>query len=149
MNLKTKEIYSEVYQVLNLLGNEYIEKLPISLINMIKEKRETNYNPVYTDDVPLNEQNIKKETMAIIALLYLNYWCEDDNEKLEVKNILKENENRFQEKLREKYDPDNIFADKSNSRDNAQNNQELALVETNNLKWYKKMWNSIRSFFRK
>ena len=116
---------------------------------MIKEKRETNYNPVYTDDVPLNEQNIKKETMAIIALLYLNYWCEDDNEKLEVKNILKENENRFQEKLREKYDPDSIFADKSNSRDNAQNNQELALVETNNLKWYKKMWNSIRSFFRK
>ena len=149
MNLKTKEIYSEVYQVLNLLGNEYIEKLPISLINMIKEKRETNYNPVYTDDAPLNEQNIKKETMAIISLLYLNYWCEDDNEKLEVKSILKENENRFQEKLREKYNPDNIFANNSNSSDNVQNNQELALVETNNLKWYNKMWNSIRSFFRK
>ena len=149
MNLKTKEIYSEVYQVLNLLGNEYIEKLPISLINMIKEKRETNYNPVYNDDAPLNEQNIKKETMAIIALLYLNYWCEDDNEKLEVKSILKENENRFQEKLREKYNPDNIFANNSNSSDNVQNNQELALVETNNLKWYNKMWNSIRSFFRK
>ena len=32
MNIKTKEIYSEVYQVLNLLGNEYIDKLPTSLI---------------------------------------------------------------------------------------------------------------------
>lgn len=38
MNIKTKEIYSEVYQVLNLLGNEYIDKLPTSLINMLKEK---------------------------------------------------------------------------------------------------------------
>ena len=60
MNIKTKEIYSEVYQVLNLLGNEYIDKLPTSLINMLKEKREINYNPQYTDDIPLNEQNIKK-----------------------------------------------------------------------------------------
>ena len=39
MNIKTKEIYSEVYQVLNLLGNEYIDKLPTSLINMLKKKR--------------------------------------------------------------------------------------------------------------
>ena len=37
MNEKTKEIYSEVYQVLNLLGNEYIDKLPKSLFNMLKK----------------------------------------------------------------------------------------------------------------
>ena len=60
MNVKTKEIYSEVYQILNLLGNEYISKLPNSLINMLKEKREINYNPEYTDEKPLNEQNIRK-----------------------------------------------------------------------------------------
>ena len=41
MNVKTKEIYSEVYQVLTLLGNEYIEKLPSSLFNMLKEKRKS------------------------------------------------------------------------------------------------------------
>ena len=64
MNIKTKEIYSEVYQVLNLLGNDYIDKLPTSLINMLREKREVNYNPQYTDDIPLNEQNIKKESMS-------------------------------------------------------------------------------------
>ncbi len=109
MNIKAKEIYSEVYQVLNLLGNDYIDKLPTSLINMLKEKREVNYNSQYTDNIPLNEQNIKKETMSIIVLLYLNYWCKDENEKLEVKNILKENEDKYQMKLREKYNPDNIF----------------------------------------
>ena len=109
MNIKTKEIYSEVYQILNLLGNDYIDKLPTSLINMLREKREVNYNPEYTDDIPLNEQNIKKETMSIIALLYLNYWCEDEDEKLEVKQILKSNEDNYQLERRERYNPDDIF----------------------------------------
>lgn len=149
MNIKTKEIYSEVYQILNLLGNEYIDKLPTSLINMLREKRETNYNPVYVDDIPLNEQNIRKETMSIIVLLYLNYWCEDDNEMLEVKNILRKNENEYQENLRKKYNSDNIFNNKNNSRNNVQNNQELALIETDNIKWYKKIWHLIKSLFRK
>lgn len=109
MNIKTKEIYSEVYQVLNLLGNEYMDKLPTNLINMLKEKREINYNPLYTDEIPLNEQNIKKETMSIIVFLYLNYWCEDANEMSEVKHILKKNEDKYQLELRKKYNPDNIF----------------------------------------
>ena len=109
MNIKNKEIYSEVYQVLNLLGNDYIDKLPTRLINMLREKREVNYSPEYTEDIPLNEQNIKKETMAIIVLLYLNYWCEDENEKLEVKQILKSNEDKYQLELRERYNSDNIF----------------------------------------
>ncbi len=109
MKLETKEIYSEVYQVLILLGNEYIDKLPSSLFNMLKEKREVNYIPQYVEEVPLNKQNIKKETMSIITLLYLNYWCENENEKLEIEQILINNEDKFQEKLREKYNPDNIF----------------------------------------
>ena len=122
MNKKTKEIYSEVYQFLNLLGNDYIDKLPTSLINMLREKREVNYNPEYTYDIPLNEQNIKKETMSIIALLYLNYWCEDEKEKLEVKQILKSNEDNYQLELRKRYNPDNIFKN---------HKQELKKVEAN------------------
>ena len=47
--------------------------------------------------------------MSIIILLYLNYWCKDENEILEVKNILNENEDRYQVELREKYNSDNIF----------------------------------------
>ena len=124
MNVKTKEIYSEVYQVLTLLGNEYIEKLPSSLFNMLKEKRKSDYIPQYTEDIPLNNQNIKKETISIIVLLYLNYWCENENEKLELKQILKSNEDKFQEELKEKYNPDNIFKKYSQKKKIAENNIE-------------------------
>ena len=126
MNIKTKEIYSEVYQVLKLLGNEYIDKLPKSLFNMLEEKRDIHYNPKYTENIPLNKQNINKETISIIALLHLNYWCENENEKHELNQILKNNEIRYQDELRKKYNQDNLF--KKRTQENSIKSQ-VNLVE--------------------
>ena len=143
MNIKTKEIYSEVYQLLNLLGNEYIDKLPKSLFNMLREKRNINYEPKYTEDLPLNKQNIKKETLSIIALLHLNYCCENENEKNELKQIFKNNEDNYQNELREKYNPDNIF--KKHIQENIVKN-EVSLVEYKE-SIFKRLINKIKSIF--
>lgn len=143
MNIKTKEIYSEVYQVLNLLGNEYIDKLPKSLFNMLEEKRNINYEPKYTEDLPLNKQNIKKETLSIIALLHLNYWCENVNEKNELNQMFKNNEDRYQDELRKKHDPDNIF--KKHIQENIVKN-EISLVKYKE-SIFKRFINKIKSFF--
>ncbi len=143
MNIKTKEIYSEVYQVLNLLGNEYINKLPNSLLNMLKEKRNINYNPQYIEDIPLNKQNIRKETLAIIALLHLNYWCDNEKEKLELKQILKNNEDRYQQELRNKYNPEDIF--KKNKQENIVENQ-VSMIEYKE-PLFKRFISKIKSIF--
>ncbi len=143
MNIKTKEIYSEVYQVLNLLGNEYIDRLPKSLFNMLEEKRNINYEPKYTEDLPLNKQNIKKETLSIIALLHLNYWCENVNEKKELSQMFKNNEDRYQDELRKKYDPDNIF--KKHIQEKIIKN-EISLVEYKE-SIFKRLINKIKSLF--
>lgn len=143
MNIKTKEIYSEVYQVLNLLGNEYIDKLPKSLFNMLEEKRNINYEPKYIEDIPLNKQDIKRETLSIIALLHLNYWCENLNEKNELNQMFKNNEDRYQDGLRKKYNPDNIF--KKQVQENIMKN-EVALVEYKE-SVFKRLINKIKSLF--
>ena len=75
MNVQTQEMYSEVYSILNLLGESYIKKLPVSLFNMIKEERREDYNPKYDSKINLEQQNIKRETLSMIALFHLNYWC--------------------------------------------------------------------------
>ena len=143
MNVETKEVYSEVYQVLNLLGIEYINKLPNSLFNMLKEKRDINYTPQYVEDIPLDEQNIKKETLAIIALLHLNYWCESDEEKDELKQILNSNETRYQQELRDKYDPKNVF--KKRNTENAVGKQ-TSLIEYKT-PFFKRIISKIKSIF--
>ena len=56
---------------------------------------------------------MKKETLALIAILYLKYICEDENEKEELKEIFRKNEEKHQAELREKYNPDNIFQNNS------------------------------------
>ena len=53
-------------------------------------------------------------------------------------------------KKKEKYNTDNIFINnhKNSSINTAENNQEFALIKTDNIKWYKKVWKSIKNFFR-
>lgn len=143
MNIETKEIYSELYQVLMLLGNEYIDKLPKSLFNMIEEKRNMHYNPQYTENIPLNKQNIKKETISILALLHLNYWCENEKEKYELNQILKNNEIMHQDELRKKYNGDNIF--KKHGQENMIKN-EVNLVEYKE-SIFKRFINKIKNIF--
>lgn len=112
MNYKTKEIYSEVYEILNLMGDRFINKLPNKLFDLIKNERLETYNPKYDLELPLEEQRIKEETIDIIALLYLNYWCESEDEKNELNKIFQENEEIYIKELNEKYNIDNLFKNK-------------------------------------
>ena len=144
MNIKTKEIYSELYGVLILLGDEYINKLPNDLINLIIKKRDISYNPQYVDDMPLNKQNIKKETISLIALLHLNYWCEGEEEKNQIEYLLKKNEEEYQNKLRDKYNPDNLFKRYKEEKNHIQDDVEMVVYKESLLK---KIINKIKQRF--
>ena len=146
MNENTKKVYSEVYQVLNILGNEYIRKLPKSLYNMLEEKRDTTYNPKYTDEIAFDMQNIKKESLNILALLHFNYWCNSYEEKLELQNILEENEKIHEENLRKKYNPENIFKNKKNvyTKEAVENNMAVIEYKEN---IFRRVINKIKNIF--
>ncbi len=109
LNITTKRIYSEIYEILNVLGDSFISKLPKNLYNILKEKRDINYAPKYNKEKSLSEQNINKNTITILALLHLNYWCENEKEQQDLNKLFIQNENIFQEEIRQKYNPDKIF----------------------------------------
>ncbi len=52
--------------------------------------------------------NLKSKTKSIITMIYLNYLCEDA-EKKKINLILKDNEKKYQEELKEKYNTDNLL----------------------------------------
>ena len=56
---------------------------------MIEEEKSSTYNPQYREDQSLNEQNIKRESLSMIALFHLNYWCNSDEEKEQLKQLFK------------------------------------------------------------
>ena len=112
--------YAEVDEILNLLEDDYIDKVPEKVRDFFKEERDKKYLPKIEVDIPLTEQNLKRETMVLLAVLKLNYWCKDEKEKQAFLNELDENEREYNEK----YNPDNLF--------NKQKNNYSKVTETSN-----------------
>ena len=109
MVITTKEMYSEVYGVIKALGKEYIKKLPKTVLKVIIENREENYNPKYNMSISLKEQDVNRKTLAMIALLHYNYWCDTEEDRQKLKTILENNEEKRQREMKEKYSNDKIF----------------------------------------
>lgn len=140
-------VYSEVYSLIKLFGYDYERLLPDKVREKINMKRDKNYNPQYSMDIPLEKQNIHSDSMAILANIQYNYWCRTENEKKQFLNELKQVDIDSEKKLRELYNPDNIF--KKNIQSMQKNTEEVAMVEVKELKWYKKVFEFFRKIFKK
>ena len=99
-------------------------------------------------DIPLTEQNLKRETMVLLAILNLNYWCESENEKQEFLNELAQNENEKKE-LEEKYNPDNIFKKKQPLKDEENIQENMKMIEYKEKTLIRKILDRIMLFFKK
>ena len=140
--------YSEVYEILNLLEDEYKNRVPKKVIEFFEREKKKKYNPIIEIDVPLDKQNLKRETMVLLAILNMNYWCDNEDEKQEMLNSFNENEasKKLKEKeLAEKYNPDNLF--KKNEIHEVI--EEVAMVEYKEPNFIQKIISKIKSLFRR
>ncbi len=103
-----KKAFSEVDMILDLIDSEMKNKVSANFIKLIKEEKDNEYKPNINPEIPLEEQNILPETIDILALLKLNYWCNEE-EKKELLEMLNRNEQKFQKEAKEKYDIDKLF----------------------------------------
>ena len=73
-----------------------------SRIEFWQKNKSATYKPSLDHSKSINEMNLKKKTKSIITMIYLNYLC-DDEERDNMNLILKDNEEKYQQELREKY----------------------------------------------
>lgn len=111
MNTNAK-IYSEVDGVISAMGEEYRSKVPKKLKELILKHKDNSIDVKYDMSNPLTEQGISKEALSMIALIHLNYWCKNEEEKVELNRIFKENAIKNEEEKNKLYSPDNIFKNK-------------------------------------
>lgn len=141
MSAEIKKAYSEIYEILQLLGSEFVDKIPNEFIEFIDKEKDNDYYPNIKKDIPLEEQNLFEDTINILAMLKLDYWCENESEKEELRNILIENERIYQEDLREKCNPDNIF-----KRKEIENSNNLP-IEIEKVNLWKRILRYIQKLF--
>lgn len=150
VDIEYANAYSEVLEILKYISKEDYEKIPNSKIELFETNHNKEYIFKYNPNKTLDEQNVSKTAKAIIAILFRDYWA---TELQKEKIIAKQNYDRMQleEKKKERYNSDNLFKNnkKKNILDATDQEQKLALIEINNIKWYKKVWKFITRFFSK
>lgn len=142
-----KIAYAEVYEILELMEKKYIDKIPKKLVEMFREEKNSKYKFIIDIEKTLYEQKLHRKTMILLAILYVNYWCEDEQEKDSLLKSFAENEKIKLKEVREKYNPDNIFNNKNNKDKNK--SEESMMIEYKKDSLLQKIWNKIKYLFKK
>lgn len=105
--------YAEVDYIIKHMDEKYMQKVPEKLLlffETIKDPElEINIDPYK----PLQLQGLKRYTLEIIALLHLKYWCENEERKKELYDLMLRNQEKLEEQMREKFSIDNLFDNNS------------------------------------
>lgn len=144
------EYSNSLYQINEIL--KYMEpnlkaRIPKKFISYFENNKSQEYSWTIDKSQPLEKQDLLPTTKEILTVLYKEFIC-DDIEKIELEKTLSNNEIKYQEKLREKYNPDNIFEDrKSNPKTEQIKNENTSIAYKES--FFSKLINKIKLIFSK
>jgi hypothetical protein len=144
------EASAELNMLFQYVPNEYIEKIPRRLRDFFIKVESKTYQPTINPNQTLEEQNIKEKTKDLIAIIYRNYWCNEEERK-ELDQKIIENDKKYEEELSKKYNPDNLFNKNKNIEQEEiysekEVSQNIAMVEYKE-SIFKRIINKIRRIF--
>ena len=139
---------SETLAILNNMNSVDINKIPKSFINFLKSIATSNSSKVKFDvNIPLAELPISQKTKELLGFMYITWWCNSD-EKKKYKTMISDYRVKQQELMREKYNPDNLFAKQTKNSKAEENTKETSLVEYKNISKIKNVIKKILEFFK-
>lgn len=151
MSNNYEKAYTEVLEIIKYLPKEEYEKIPKEKIQFFEDNRDKDYIFKFDITKSLEEQKFLRETNAIIITLFRDFFA-TETQKEKLQKILIENEEKYQEELRKKYNPDDIFKKQEKNKleevEQEQTNTALVEVKEENIiqKVFNKIINWIKSF---
>ena len=143
---ETELAYAEVDDILELLEDEYVNRIPAQVREFFKKEKNKEYILNIRSDIGLDGQKIKAETISLLTLLKKNYLCDSEEERKEILKELQENDRLKEEELREKYNPDNIFKNRNNKLEKEEN---VAMVEYKEPSFIRRILDRIKILFKR
>jgi len=147
----TRQAYSEVTEIINLLDEDDRKKIPLNLRKYFEKERDKKYNKTIDLSVSMKKQGLKRETIAIIAMLNLNYICNDKIQKEKLQKKYCENERKYQDELSKKYNINDIFKSsiEEENTDDLDNIQEEKALIVKKEKFLSKVIRFIKKIFKR
>ncbi len=150
MKQEYNEAFTEVNEIIKMMPDELVNKIPSKFREMLEDERDKEYNPKIQE--PLEECKLKNETIIILGLIYRDFLCsQDEKRRLQEKDAreLQEIQKAIEDEIRQKYNPDDLFKKKNGNNNEHQNFEETAIAVAQKEKWYKKIFNIIKGLFSK
>ena len=145
------EYSNSLYQINEIL--KYMEpnlkaRIPKKFISYFENNKSQEYNWNIDKSLPLEKQDLLPTTKEILAVLYKDFIC-DDVERVKLEKTLSNNEIKYQEELREKYNPDNIFKDRQKTTEYVETQEENTEIATYKESFFSKIISRIKLIFHK
>lgn len=143
------EAVVEVLDILEHTKKEDVNKIPKKFIEFLENNKSKTYISNLDHTKTIKEMNLKPKTQALLGLIYLKYWANEE-EKIEFRKKAQANESNYQKELNEKYNPNNLF--KNKNAVNIEKNetiQQTSLVEIKKETIMQKIISKIKEIFRR
>lgn len=128
-NIEYRKSISEVLDILEHTNKEDVDKISPKFIEFLNKNKCDNYKPTLDHSKRIKEMNLRETTIGILSIINSKFWCTNE-QKEEFNAILKKNELKYQEQIKEKYNSDNIFKNnKYNKSEEITEAKEKQLVE--------------------
>lgn len=114
VSISEKIAFKEVNEIINIMGEEYKVKVPKQLLELLEKEEDKEYITKIKKDIPFEEQEISRTALILLNYINRNYWIDEDK-KEQIKRVYRENEEKYQQILREKYNPNEIFKKRGNN----------------------------------
>ena len=145
MKKEYEEAFSEVDKIFDLMPIELLSRIPSKLKELIKENKSTLYKPNINE--PFEDCKLKDETLVILALTYRDFLCSaKEKQELLIRDTNKIKE--FEDELRKKYNPDDVFKNKRNIQEPLENTT-TEIVKYKEKNFIQKLFDKIKNMFKK
>lgn len=130
-------VANEMLKIIDLLSPEKQSEIPDDFKDIFEKYKDDSVNINVNSISDVSNDKLDPQTKNYLAFMFLKYLADDD-EKEELKQVLKENEEFTQAIAKEKYNPDDVFKD----------NVETQIQTIESVNWWNKILNKIRSLFK-
>lgn len=133
----------EVNEILKHLSSKDIAKIPQEIWDTIEENMDKKYIWNYDESKPLKQQNVSRDTIAILSYINMEYLLTEDQKEV-VCMIHKKNQQKIEEEKKKFYSAESLFQNKKRTKEKVADMQSVTVPKEN---IFQKIWTFLKRKF--
>ena len=136
--IEMTKVFTEISEIFKYTSKDILDKIPKKLLETFEEKKDVDYKFKCDLSSKLENQLIMPATKDLIAMIYMNYCC-NEKEKEELMVYITENERRIENNLNDIWNNQDKIQEEETT-------QELMIIEEES--FFQNIVNKIKAIFR-